>query len=166
MIANWYQANKDQANTALTTAMSLTGNTFILGHNLLTRMTVTALGKEVKPNNSGVTTVSLLFTFASQADEDHFNTMDKGYNDQKSLRINLYPTSKDEIWTKVNVRQCRPDEPMSFTVQSKPAGESATKCRTADKVVIITPTNWGRLSPDDRKNFIQSNFRNREYNPV
>ena len=30
---------------------------------------------DVKPNNSGVTTVSLLFTFASHADKDHFNTI-------------------------------------------------------------------------------------------
>ena len=48
MIVNWYKANKDQANTAHTTAMSLTGNTFILGHSLLTRRTVTALGKHKK----------------------------------------------------------------------------------------------------------------------
>ena len=40
-------------------------------------MTVTTLGKDVKPNNSGITTVSLLVTFASQADKDHFNTMAK-----------------------------------------------------------------------------------------
>ena len=96
MLANWYKANKEQADAALTTAMSLTSNTFILGHSLLTRMTMTALSKNVKPNNSGVITVSLLFTFASQADKDHFNTMatkcgvsprsslPKGYNDQKS----------------------------------------------------------------------------------
>ena len=36
-IANWYKANKDQDDTAHTTAMTLTGNTSILGHSLLTR---------------------------------------------------------------------------------------------------------------------------------
>ena len=46
------------------------------------------------------------------------------------------------------------------TVHSKPAGESATKWKMVSKVVVITRTNWGRLSPDDRKNFLQSSFRN------
>ena len=75
LIANWYQANKVLADAILTTALDLTGNTYILGHSLLTWMTLTALGKDVKPKNSRVTTVSLLFTFASHADKDHFNTI-------------------------------------------------------------------------------------------
>ena len=92
------------------------------------------------------------------------SSLPKGYNDQKSLIINLYPTflgkTKDDIWTKVDVRQCRPDEPMSFTVQSKPAGETTTKWKTASKVVVITPTNWGRIDTEDKKNFLMTSFKN------
>jgi hypothetical protein len=41
----------NQADPALTTAVTLNSNTFIPRHSLLTRMTVTALGKDVNPNN-------------------------------------------------------------------------------------------------------------------
>ena len=34
---------------------------------------------------------------------------------------------------------------MSFTVQSKPAEEKTTKWKNAGKIVIISPTNWGRI---------------------
>jgi hypothetical protein len=70
-------------------------------------------------------------TFARYDCKDHFNIMAKKYgvsprsyltksfDDQKSLIINLYPTflgkTKMDIWTKEDVRACRPDEPMYFT---------------------------------------------------
>ena len=139
-------------------------------------MTITALGKDVKPNNSGVKTVSLLFTFSTQADKDLFNSMakscgvsprsslPKGYKDQQTLTMNLYPTflgkTKSEIWTKVDVRQARQDEQMSFTVQFKPAQDRSSKWRTAGKVVIIAPSNWGRLSTEDKSGFILNSFGN------
>ena len=65
MVANLYQANKALADATVTKAKDITSNTYILGHSLLTRMTVTAICKDMKQNNTGVTTVPLLFTFAS-----------------------------------------------------------------------------------------------------
>jgi hypothetical protein len=172
---NWYEANKILADKTVTSAKDVAENSYILGHTLLSRMTVTALGKEVKPNKNGVKTVSLLFTFATQADKDLFNSMvkscgvsarsslPKGYKDQQTMVMNLYPTfvkkTKNEIWTKVDVRQARQDEQMSFTVQSKAAEDRTAKWRTAGKVVIIAPANWGRLSTDDKTEFINESFR-------
>jgi hypothetical protein len=171
---NWYEANKILADKAVTSAKDVADNIYILGHNLMSRMTVTALGKDVKPNKSGVKTVSLLFTFATQADKDHFNTMvkscgvsarsslPKGYKDQQTMVMNMYPTfmnkTKSDIWTKVDVRQARQDEQMSFTVQSKVAEDRNSKWRTAGKVVVIAPANWGRLSPDEKNGFILESF--------
>ena len=162
------------ADKAVTSAKDVTDNIYILGHNLMSRMTVTALGKDVKPNKNGVRTVSLLFTFATQADKDHFNTMvkscgvsarsslPKGYKDQQTMVMNMYPTfmnkTKSDIWTKVDVRQARQDEQMSFTVQSKVAEDRNSKWRTAGKVVVIAPANWGRLSPEEKSGFILESF--------
>jgi hypothetical protein len=172
---NWYEANKNLADKAVTSAKDVADNIYILGHNLMSRMTVTALGKDVKPNKSGVKTVSLLFTFATQADKDLFNSMvkscgvsarsslPKGYKDQQTMVMNMYPTfmnkTKSDIWTKVDVRQARQDEQMSFTVQSKVAEDRNSKWRTAGKVVIIAPANWGRLSPEEKSGFILESFR-------
>ena len=171
---NWYEANKILADKAVTSAKDVADNIYILGHNLMSRMTVTALGKDVKPNKNGVRTVSLLFTFATQADKDHFNTMvkscgvsarsslPKGYKDQQTMVMNMYPTfmnkTKSDIWTKVDVRQARQDEQMSFTVQSKVAEDRNSKWRTAGKVVVIAPANWGRLSPEEKSGFILESF--------
>ena len=59
---NWYESNKIVADKAVTSAKDITDNIYIQGHNLMSRITVTALGKDVKPNKNGVKTVSLLFT--------------------------------------------------------------------------------------------------------
>ena len=137
----------------------------------------------MKPNKNGVKTVSLLFTFATQADKDLFNTMvqsfgvsarsslSKGYKDQQTMIMDMYPTfmgkTNDDIWTKVDVRQARQDEKMSFTVQTKAAEDRSSKWRTADKVVIIASSNWGRLSRDDKGlNSFRSFFKNVSNNPV
>jgi hypothetical protein len=78
--------------------------------------------------------------------------------------MNLYPTSlgktKNDIWTKVDVRQARQDEQMSFTVQFKVAEDRSSKGRTVGKVVIIASSNWGRLSTEDKKNFTLNSFGN------
>ena len=77
--------------------------------------------------------------------------------------MDMYPTfmgtTKDTIWTKVDVRQARQDEQMSFTVQTKEADDSSSKWRTAGKVVIIASSNWGRLSRDDKGEFILNSFK-------
>jgi hypothetical protein len=141
----------------------------------MSRMTVTALGKDVKPNKSGVKTVSLLFTFATQADKDLFNSMvqscgvsarsslPKGYKDQQTMLMDMYPTfmgkTKDDIWTKVDLLQARQDEQMSFTVPTKAADDRSSKWRTAGKVVIIASSNWGRLSKEEKGEFILNSFR-------
>ena len=46
-------------------------------HNLISRMTITAMGKAVKRNNKGITTVSLLLTFATEHDKDRFQNIAK-----------------------------------------------------------------------------------------
>jgi hypothetical protein len=68
-------------------------------------------------------------------------------------------TTKEAIWTKVDVRQARQDEQMSFTVQTKAADDRTSKWKTAGKVVIITPSNWGSFSRDDKGDFILNSFR-------
>ena len=172
---NWHESNKILADKAVTTAKDITDNIFIQGHNLMSRITVTALGKDVKPNKNGVSTVSLLFTFSTQIDRDLFNNMaqsfgvsarpslPKGYKDQQTTIMDMYPTfagtTKEATWTKVDVRQARQDEQMTFTVQTKPADDRTSKWKTAGKVVIITPSNWGRLSRDDKGAFILNSFR-------
>jgi hypothetical protein len=172
---NWYEANKIVADKTVTLAKDITDNIFIQGHNLMSRITVTALGKDVKPNKNGVKTVSLLFTFATQADKDMFNDMvesfgvsarsslPKGYKDQQTMIMDMYPTfmgtTKEAIWTKVDVRQARQDEQMSFTVQTKAANDRTSKWKTAGKVVIIASSNWGRLSKDDKGEFITNSFK-------
>jgi hypothetical protein len=64
--------------------------------------------------------------------------------------MDMYPTfmgtTKDAIWTKVDVRQARQDEQMSFTVQTKAADDRSSKWRTAGKVVIIA-SSTGAGSP-------------------
>jgi hypothetical protein len=91
------------------------------------------------------------------------SSLPKGYKDQQTMVMNMYPTfmnkTKSDIWTKVDVRQARQDEQMSFTVQSKVAEDRNSKWRTAGKVVIIAPANWGRLSPEEKSGFILESFR-------
>ena len=87
---NWYNDNKNLADKAVTSAKDVTDNKFILGHNLMSRMTVTALGKDVKLNNSGVKTVSLLFTFSTQADKESCgvsarSSLPKGYKESYNI---------------------------------------------------------------------------------
>jgi hypothetical protein len=66
--------------------------------------------------------------------------------------------SKSEVWVNVDVHQYRPEEPMAFTFQMKQADKKEIKWRTCGKVVIIAPSNWGRLSVEGRKSFIKSSF--------
>ena len=112
-------------------------------------------------------------TFATEGDKEAFRSfgkdcginikpsLPKGYIDQKTLTMNLYKkihsTPRNEIWVKVDVRPCRPEDPMSFTVQTKGA-EQAGKWNTAGKVIIIAPQMWGRLSADMKENFLKQSF--------
>ena len=106
-------------------------------------MTITAMGKAVKQNNKGITTVSLLRTFATEHDKDRFQhiakdcgigtkpSIPKNYVDQKARVMNAYKdlvnANGGETWVKVDVRQCRPDELMQFTVQTKKANSADGK---------------------------------------
>ena len=66
--------------------------------------------------------------------------------------------SKDggDHWVKVDVRPCRPEDPMSFTVQTKKANEP--KWNTAGKVTVVTPAMWGRLSVPQKEDYLNDSF--------
>ena len=173
MIKNHYQANKEEADKKPSTAKEIADNSYLQAHSLMQRMTVTAMGKTVKKNHNNIETVPLILTFATEGDKEAFRNMGKdcgivikpslpkGYIDQKALINSLYKKihsrPNNEIWVKVDVRPCRPEDQMSFTVQTKAAnGES--RWTTAGKVVIISPTMWGRLSIEKREAFIKQSF--------
>ena len=60
MIKNYYACNKEVADRSLTSAKDLGDNKYVLAHNPMVRMTVNAMGKAVKKNDKGVTSVALL----------------------------------------------------------------------------------------------------------
>ena len=63
-----------------------------------------------------------------------------------------------DTWVKVNVRQCRPDELMQFTVQTKKANSADGKWKTAGKVVVIAPSMWGRWNDTQKDSFLKASF--------
>ena len=48
MVKNYYEANRDAADKAVTSPKEMVENRYVLTHNLLVRMTVNAMGKTVK----------------------------------------------------------------------------------------------------------------------
>ena len=48
LITNWYESNRDLAYATVSKAKDIASNQYILGHRLLTRMTLTAPGKVAK----------------------------------------------------------------------------------------------------------------------
>ena len=173
MINNHYLANKDEADKKPSTAKEIADNSYMQAHSLMQRMTLTAMGKTIKKNQNNIETVPLILTFATEGDKEAFRSfgkdcgitikpsLPKGYIDQKGLIMSLYKKiysrPGNEIWVKVDVRPCRPEDQMSFTVQTK-AANGDTRWSTAGKVVIISPMMWGRLSTDKREAFIKQSF--------
>ena len=68
--------------------------------------------------------------------------------------------NNENLWVKLDVRNCRPDELMSFTVQTKKAGETGSRWSTAGKVPIIPPPMWGRYSAGKKEEFIDDFIKN------
>ena len=173
MFKNHYLANKSEADKKPSTAKEAADNSYLQAHSLMQRMTLTAMGKTVKKNQNDIETVPLIMTFATEGDKEAFRSfgkdcgvtikpsLPKGYIDQKGLIMSLYKKiySKpgNELWVKVDVRPCRPEDQMSFTVQTK-AATGDSRWSTAGKVVIISPMMWGRLSTEKRENFIRQSF--------
>ena len=63
-----------------------------------------------------------------------------------------------DYWVKVDVRSCRPEDPMSFTVQTKRAESRESKWITAGKVVVVLPATWGRLSGGQKEEYLNQSF--------
>ena len=131
-------------------------------------------GKSVKANKSKVITVALIMTFATEGDKEAFRSISKdcgvraqpslpkGYIEQKGMIMSLFKTfvSKQggDHWVKVDVRPCRPEDPMSFTVQTKKAESRDTKWITAGKVTVVLPAMWGRLSGQQKEDYLNQSF--------
>ena len=147
----------------------------LLTRQLSLRITVNAMGKSVKKNDKGFTTVALLLTFSTVSDKEAFrsvakdcgvrtsSSVPKGYLKQKSMIMNLYKDllakNGETYWVKVDIRPTRPEDPMVFTVQSKKAGARESRWATAGKVQIIFPQTWGRLNKDQREAYILQSFK-------
>ena len=149
-------------------------NKYVKAHNLLLRMTVNAMGKSVKKNKSDIVTVALIMTFATEGDKEAFRSISKdcgvraqpslpkGYIEQKGMIMTLYKAfvSREggDHWVKVDVRPCRPEDPMSFTVQTKKAECRDSKWNTAGKVTVVIPAMWGRLSRTQKEDYLNQSF--------
>ena len=76
--------------------------------------------------------------------------------------MNLYKafisSNGDDNWVKVDVRSCRPEDPMSFTVQTKRAESRESKWTTAGKVVVVLPAQWGKLSKEQKEEYLNQSF--------
>ena len=83
-------------------------------------------------------------------------SLPKGYQSQKVTIMERYKKMVNNVnlWIKLDVRSCRPEELMSFTVQTKKAGEAGSRWTTVGKVPIITPQMWGRYSAEKKEHFI------------
>ena len=53
---------------------------------------------------------------------------------------------------------CQPEDPMSFTVQTKRAESRDTKWITAGKVTVVLPAMWGRLSGQQKEDYLNQSF--------
>ena len=90
------------SDRSLTTAKELGDNKYPLAHNLMVRMTINAMGKAVKKNDKGVTSVAVLLTFSTVSDKEQFRSIakdigmttkpsvPKSYLDQKGMVMNMY----------------------------------------------------------------------------
>ena len=132
------------------------------------------MGKSVKANKSKVITVALIMTFATEGDKEAFRSISKdcgvraqpslpkGYIEQKGMIMTLFKTfvSRDggDQWVKVDVRPCRPEDPMSFTVQTKKAECRDSKWNTVGKVTVVLPAMWGRLSKVQKEDYLNQSF--------
>ena len=87
----------------------------------------------------------------------------KQYADQKIRVMLAYKATvnidgADDTWVKVDVRQCRAEELMQFTVQVKKANSQDGRWKTAGKVVVIAPSMWGRWSDNQKDSFMKASF--------
>ena len=64
----------------------------------------------------------------------------------------------DDTWVKVDVRQCRAEELMQFTVQIKKANTQEIKWKTAGKVIVVAPSMWGRWIDVKKDNYLKASF--------
>ena len=174
MIKKHEEANKQEAGKSVKTAKDVTDNTFIKNNGLLQRMQVTALGRAVKNNKDGKPSIPLLLTFPTEGEKEDFRgiaketgvniriSLPKGYQNQKAYIMERYKkmVNNDSLWVKLDVRNCRPEELMSFTVQVKKSGETGSRWSTAGKVPIIPPQMWGRYSAEKKEEFIDGFIRN------
>ena len=76
---NFAAKHPEEANKNCSTGKDISENVYLQTHNLISRMTITAMGKAVKKNNKGITTVSLLLTFATEHNKDRFQNIAKDY---------------------------------------------------------------------------------------
>jgi hypothetical protein len=56
----------------------------------------------------------------------------------------------------VDVRPCRPEDPMSLMVQTKKDNE--TKWNTAGKVTVVIPAMWVRISITQKEDYLNESF--------
>ena len=174
LIKNFAKTHPNEVTKNCTSGKDISENAYIKAHNLISRMSINAMAKQVKKNAKNIPTVSLLLTFATEHNKDQFQhiakdcgigtkpSIPKQYADQKARVMNDYKAiinvSGPEMWVKVDVRQCRPEEPMQFTVQTKKAGDASSKWKTAGKVVVVAPTMWGRWSDDKKDEYLKGSF--------
>jgi hypothetical protein len=172
MIKNYYNNNTAAAEKKCNTAKEVVDNSYVQAHNLLLRMTCNAMRKSVKKNKSDVISVALILTFATEGDKEAFRSISKecgvraqpslpkGYIEQKGMIMALFKAfiSKDggDHWVKVDVRPCRPEDPMSFTIQTMKASDA--KWNTAGKVTVVIPAMWGRLSKPQKEDYLNQSF--------
>ena len=71
--------NPEDAKKNCSTGKEFSENVYLQAHSLISRMTITAMGKAVKQNKKGTTTVSLLLTYATEHDKDRFQHIAKDY---------------------------------------------------------------------------------------
>ena len=113
--------------------------------------------------------MSLLLTFVTEHDKDRFcgigtkPSIPKQYADQKTRVMIAYKDivnidGADDTWVKVDVRQCRAEELMQFTVQVKKANSQVGRWKTAGKVVVIAPSMWGRWNDNQKDSFLKASF--------
>ena len=87
----------------------------------------------------------------------------KQYADQKIRVMIAYKATvnidgADDTWVKVDVRQCRAEEPMQFTVQVKKANSQDGRWKTVGKVDVIAPSIWGRWNGNQKDSFLKASF--------
>ena len=86
----------------------------------------------------------------------------KQYADQKNRVVNAYKElingTGDDTWVKVDVKQCIADEFRQFTVQIKKAKTQDSEWKDAGKVVVVSPSMWGRWNDVEKDNYLKASF--------